>query len=253
MRIVWHTPAHRPVQGTNQVPVLDICDRFGIVMIADGVMCGFSRTGKWFALEYSMLFPIWLLSQKVSTLATFHAAAMQSTPRSRLLSETGRAWGLTYSGHPLVIAAAVSTINAIADEKIVENSALVGGQVIAAGFRRLQSKHKSLGEVRGVSVFRARVPIANRVSKDGSARYRLGDRNRWPRRQFHGSCRASELSGTATRTLQELTPELFRTRVSGPKDQRSPLRWSRFEYSKAAAWIQERFWIERRLETRLHL
>jgi taurine--2-oxoglutarate transaminase len=61
--------------------------------------------------------------------------------------------GLTYSGHPLATACAVATINAMTDEKMVENAARIGRDVLGPGLRELADKHPSVGEVRGLGVF----------------------------------------------------------------------------------------------------
>jgi taurine--2-oxoglutarate transaminase len=61
--------------------------------------------------------------------------------------------GLTYSGHPLAMAAIVATIDAMTEEKIVENAASIGADVLGPGLKKLAAKHPMIGDVRGVGVF----------------------------------------------------------------------------------------------------
>jgi taurine--2-oxoglutarate transaminase len=61
--------------------------------------------------------------------------------------------GLTYSGHPLACAAAVATLDAMREERMVENAARLGAEVLGPGLRAIAERHPSVGEVRGVGVF----------------------------------------------------------------------------------------------------
>lgn len=79
--------------------------------------------------------------------------------------------GLTYSGHPLACAAAATTINAMAEEGIVENAARIGEQVLRPGLTQLAARHPSIGEVRGLGVFFARDLVKNRATREPIAPY----------------------------------------------------------------------------------
>ncbi|MFM7355608.1 MAG: aminotransferase class III-fold pyridoxal phosphate-dependent enzyme, partial [Actinomycetota bacterium] len=79
--------------------------------------------------------------------------------------------GLTYSGHPLACAAAVATIDAMKDEKIVEAAATIGEKVIGPGLRDLASKHPVIGEVRGQGTFWALDLVTDRISRAPLAPY----------------------------------------------------------------------------------
>jgi taurine---2-oxoglutarate transaminase len=61
--------------------------------------------------------------------------------------------GLTYSGHPLAMAAIVASIDAMDDEKILENATRIGKDVLGPGLEALAKKHSMIGEVRGIGVF----------------------------------------------------------------------------------------------------
>ncbi|MFM8694010.1 MAG: aminotransferase class III-fold pyridoxal phosphate-dependent enzyme, partial [Actinomycetota bacterium] len=79
--------------------------------------------------------------------------------------------GLTYSGHPLACAAAVATIDAMKDEKIVEAAATIGEKVIGPGLRDLASRHRVIGEVRGQGTFWALDLVTDRINRAPLAPY----------------------------------------------------------------------------------
>ena len=79
--------------------------------------------------------------------------------------------GLTYSGHPLATAAAVATINAMADEGMVENAARVGAEVIGPELARIAERHPSVGEVRGTGVFWAVELVRDKETREPLAPY----------------------------------------------------------------------------------
>ncbi len=73
--------------------------------------------------------------------------------------------GLTYSGHPLAMAAIVATLDAMAEEQVVENAAAIGAQVLGPGLQALAAKYPLIGEVRGLGVFWALELVADPVSR----------------------------------------------------------------------------------------
>ena len=75
------------------------------------------------------------------------------------------AGGLTYSGHPLAMSAIVATLDAMKDEKVVENAATVGDGVLRAGLTSLAQKHALIGDVRGRGMFQALELVTDRVAK----------------------------------------------------------------------------------------
>jgi len=79
--------------------------------------------------------------------------------------------GLTYSGHPLACAAAVATIDVMKEEKIVEQAKQIGEEVLGPGLRELATKHKVIGEVRGLGVFWALDLVTDRNSRAPLAPY----------------------------------------------------------------------------------
>lgn len=74
--------------------------------------------------------------------------------------------GLTYSGHPLAMAAIVATLEAYEEERIIENAATIGKTVLGPGLKKLGEKHKIVGEVRGMGVFWALDLVLDPVTKE---------------------------------------------------------------------------------------
>ncbi|MGB7239516.1 MAG: aspartate aminotransferase family protein [Rhodococcus sp. (in: high G+C Gram-positive bacteria)] len=152
--------------------VREICDRYGIVFIADEVMAGFGRTGRWFAIDHFGVTPDLITFAKgVNSGYVPLGGVAISEKIAGTFSERAYPGGLTYSGHPLATAAAVATINAMTDEKIVENAARIGADVLGPGLRDLAAKHPSVGEVRGLGVFWAIDLVTDRTTREPLAPY----------------------------------------------------------------------------------
>ena len=74
--------------------------------------------------------------------------------------------GLTYSGHPLACASAVASINIFKEEGIIDHARMLGDDVIGPELRKIQEKHPSVGEVRGLGVFWAVELVKNRETRE---------------------------------------------------------------------------------------
>ena len=149
-----------------------LCDKYGIIWIADEVMSGFGRTGKWFAYEHSSVKPDLIVFAKgVNSGYVPLGGVVISRDISDSFNDRVFPGGLTYSGHPLACAAAVATIDVMKEERIVENAAAIGETVLGPGLRELKQKHKLIGEVRGLGVFWALDLVKDRVTKEPLAPY----------------------------------------------------------------------------------
>ncbi len=112
-----------------------LCDKYGILWIADEVMSGFGRTGKWFAYQHSTVHPDLIVFAKgVNSGYVPLGGVVISKEIAETFKDRVFPGGLTYSGHPLACAAAVATIDAMKDEKIVE------AQNIATDFSKIAEK-----------------------------------------------------------------------------------------------------------------
>ncbi|OBB31863.1 hypothetical protein A5792_14315 [Mycolicibacterium peregrinum] len=152
--------------------VREICDRYGIVFIADEVMAGFGRSGKWFSIEHFDVVPDLLTFAKGVNSGYVPLGGVAISPAIyETFAHRSYPGGLTYSGHPLATAAAVATINAMAEEGMVENAAKIGAEVLAPGLAELAAKHRSVGEVRGAGVFWAVELVADQQTREPLAPY----------------------------------------------------------------------------------
>jgi 4-aminobutyrate aminotransferase len=127
----------------------EICDKHGILLILDEVQSGFGRTGKWFAFEHFDIVP------DIMTVAKGIASGM---PLSGVFTRTDimkkldvGSIGGTYGGNIIACAAGVATIRAMKEEKMIENAAERGIQLMT-GLRKLQEEYPQIGDVRGLGL-----------------------------------------------------------------------------------------------------
>lgn len=152
--------------------VRELATKYGIIYIADEVMSGFGRAGKWFAIDHFDVAPDLLTFAKgvTSGYVPLGGVAISEEIYSTF-AQRPYPGGLTYSGHPLASAAAVATINAMRDESMVENAASLGESVVAPALARMAERHPSIGEVRGTGMFWAIELVKNRVTREPLAPY----------------------------------------------------------------------------------
>jgi taurine--2-oxoglutarate transaminase len=149
-----------------------LCDAHGIMLIADEVMAGFGRTGRWFAFEHFNITPDLITFAKGSNSGyvpvggVIISDAIAATFDDRVFPG-----GLTYSGHPLAAASIVASIDAMKEEGIVENAARIGEDVLGPGLRELAERHPVIGEVRGLGVFWALDLVSDRETREPLAPY----------------------------------------------------------------------------------
>jgi taurine--2-oxoglutarate transaminase len=134
-----------------------LCDKYGIVLIFDEVMCGFGRTGDWFAWQNPVFGGVQpdliTFAKGVNSGYVPAGGVVISDSIANEFTTEVFPGGLTYSGHPLAMASIVATLDAMSDEKIVENAASIGADVLGPGLLELAARHPMIGEVRGVGVF----------------------------------------------------------------------------------------------------
>src|ERR687898_811504 len=107
--------------------VRELADRHGILLILDEVMCGFGRTGRWFAFDgYDVRPDLITFAKGVNSGYVPAGGVVISDPISATFDDRGVPGGLTYSGHPLACAAAEATILAMREEGIVETARRIG-------------------------------------------------------------------------------------------------------------------------------
>jgi taurine--2-oxoglutarate transaminase len=151
--------------------VREICDRHGILLIADEVMCGFGRTGRWFAVDHWNVVPDIMTMAKGITSAYVQLGAVGMRPQvARVFQERAFPGGLTYNSHPLACATALATIAVYEDEGLIENAQRLG-KVLRERQRELERKHPSVGAARSIGLFGILELVRDRSTYEPMAPY----------------------------------------------------------------------------------
>ncbi len=144
-----------------------LCDRYGIILILDEVMCGFGRTGRWFAFEgYDVVPDLITFAKGVNSGYVPVGGVIISDAISATFDDRVFPGGLTYSGHPLAAASIIASIDAMESEGIVEHARHIGSDLIGPGLDDLAQRHPLIGEVRGEGVFWAIELVADRETRE---------------------------------------------------------------------------------------
>jgi taurine---2-oxoglutarate transaminase len=163
-----------PVVGTNGVLIpppeylprlLNICERHGVLLIADEVMSGWGRTGKWFAVDHWNVHPDILVTAKGITSAYVPLGLCATTRKiAEYFDDHLFAHGHTYEAHPMTLAPAIATIREMQRLNLVERSRDMGSY-LGEKLLALKTKHLSVGDVRGLGLFWAVELVKNRTTK----------------------------------------------------------------------------------------
>jgi taurine--2-oxoglutarate transaminase len=167
-----------PVTGTNGILVppdgyleglRKLCDKYGILMIADEVMSGFGRTGAWFAVDHWKVVPDLLCMAKglTSSYLPLGAVGMRHHIAQHFQDKVFYG-GLTYNSHPMGCAAALATIRVYEEDGLIENAKKMG-EVLKQLLAELQAKHPSVGAVRSIGLFGIVELIRNRKTRQPMA------------------------------------------------------------------------------------
>ncbi len=151
-----------PVVGTNGIlippdgylqGVREICDRHGILMIADEVMSGFGRTGAWFAVNHWGVVPDILTMAKGLTASYLPLGAVAMRQQiADAFADKPFAGGLTYNSHPMGCATALAVIDVYEQDDLIDRARQMG-EVMRGHMDRLMVKHPSLGAHRNIGLF----------------------------------------------------------------------------------------------------
>jgi taurine---2-oxoglutarate transaminase len=193
--------------------VRDLCDRYGIMWVADEVMAGFGRSGAWFSVDHFngsdgkpvlpdlVTFAKGVNSGYVPLGGVIISDAIYETFRDRVYPG-----GLTYSGHPLAAASAVATIRAMEEEGIVENAARLGAEVIGPRLAQLQEAHPIIGEVRGLGVFWALELVRDRETRESLVPYNASGADAKPVADLVAACKRRGLLPFANMSRLHVVP-----------------------------------------------
>ena len=148
-----------PIQGAGGVVIppptywpriQTICDKYQILLVADEVICGFGRTGKWFGSDYFEIKPdLMSIAKGLSSGYVPIGGVLVSDEVASVLIEEGGEFshGFTYSGHPVAAAAAIANLNILRDEGVVDRVETETAPYIAEKWQQLTS-HELVGEAR---------------------------------------------------------------------------------------------------------
>jgi putrescine aminotransferase len=155
-----------PVQGAGGViippesywpEIQRICDRYGILLVSDEVICGFGRTGRWFGCEYYGTRPDLMTMAKALSSGYLPIGGVMVGDRvaKRLIEQGGEfAHGFTYSAHPVCSAVALANLQIIQRERLVEHVRDTAGPCLQRRWAEL-AIHPLVGEARGLGLLGA--------------------------------------------------------------------------------------------------
>jgi taurine--2-oxoglutarate transaminase len=167
-----------PVTGTNGILIppdgymqglRKLCDKHGILLIADEVMAGFGRTGEWFSVDHWKVVPDLISMAKGLTSAYVQLGAVGMRRQIADHFEKNVFYGgLTYNSHPLACAAALATIAVYEEDRLIENARSMG-KVMRGLLDELQARHPSVGTTRSIGLFGIVEVVRNRETREPMA------------------------------------------------------------------------------------
>ena len=149
--------------------VRELCDRHGILLIADEVMSGFGRTGKWFAVENHDIIPDMIATAKGITSGYLPLGALIVSDKiAAHYDDKVLFLGLTYSAHPVCCAAGLEVLKIYEDEGLIENTVAMG-KYIDSEIERMKQKHPSIGDWRNTGLLGCLELVKDRKTKEPMA------------------------------------------------------------------------------------
>ena len=149
--------------------VKELCEEFGILFIADEVMSGFGRTGKWFGVDNHNITPDIMTMAKGLTSGYLPLGAMVTTDTiAKAFDDNPLPLGLTYSAHTVLCATALKVIDIYERENLIERAVEIGKH-IDIEVEKLKEKHPSIGDWRNTGVLGCLELVKNRDNKEPMA------------------------------------------------------------------------------------
>jgi taurine--2-oxoglutarate transaminase len=147
----------------------EICNRHGIFLVCDEVMCGLGRTGRWFAVDHWNVVPDMITMAKGLTSAYLPLGAVAMSDRIAAYFDKNVFYGgLTYNAHPMSLAAAEACIQVMQDDDTMEHTRRMG-RVLTELHAAMKAKHRSVGDVRSIGLFGVLELVRNRETKEPMA------------------------------------------------------------------------------------
>lgn len=135
--------------------IREVCDKFGVLLIADEVLVGLGRTGKWWAVDHWDTKPDILINSKglAGGYMPFGFMAAKNCDVEKIRQSLGDfSHGGTFSHHAVAAAAGLATLNIIKNEGLVDNSAQMG-KILGLKLQEALGDHPHVGEIRGIGLF----------------------------------------------------------------------------------------------------
>lgn len=146
-----------------------LCDKYGILYIADEVMSGFGRTGKWFAVDHWNVVPDLMTMAKGLTSAYAPLGTVAMKPEiHEFFRDRAYVGGLTYNAHPISLAAAIANIQVMQEDHLVDHAQQMG-LVLRRKLTDLGEQHPSVGDVRNIGLFGIIELVKDRKTKEPMA------------------------------------------------------------------------------------
>jgi len=143
-----------------------LCDKYGILLIDDEVMCGFGRTGKWLATQHYGVKPDIVSCAKGLTSGYLPLGAVIVSEAIANYFENHMLWGgLTYSGHPVCCAAAVANLSVYEEEHVFANVERQG-RYLASRLEAMKRKYACVGDVRYKGLFSVVELVKDKASRE---------------------------------------------------------------------------------------
>ncbi|WP_022900208.1 aspartate aminotransferase family protein [Humibacter albus] len=188
------------VVGTNGVlmpppgylkGVRELCDKYGIVYIADEVMVGFGRIGEWFAVDaYDVIPDLVTFAKGVNSGYVPLGGVIISDAIAHFFDDVSFQGGLTYSGHPLGCAAGVATFEVFERDGILERVRDLGSRIVEPTVTVWLDTHPSLGEVRGRGLFWALELVIDRETREPLVPFNASGAEAAPMGEVAAACKA---------------------------------------------------------------
>jgi taurine---2-oxoglutarate transaminase len=149
--------------------IREICDKYGILLIADEVMSGFGRTGKWFGMDNFGVIPDMIATAKGITAGYIPLGALIVSDKiAEHYNDRPLMLGLTYSAHPVSCAAGLETLKIYEDENLIENAEKMG-KYVDKQVAQLMKKHPCIGDWRNTGLLGCLEIVKNRTTKEPMA------------------------------------------------------------------------------------
>ena len=160
---------HYPKGYLKGIKVL--CEKYGILFIADEVMSGFGRTGKWFGFENHDMVPDMVCMAKGLTASYLPLGCLMVSDKiAEKFENTPMMIGLTYNGHPVALAAALAVINIYESDRLIENTREMGAY-LESRIEAMRAQHPSMGAFRNTGLLGCLDVLKNKTTGELIAPY----------------------------------------------------------------------------------